>query len=380
MRSNRTAAIEIGTRSVRAVEVAGVDRSGFAIVSKIAVAPLPNGAVNAGKIRNPVLVGHALTQAVQEAGIKPYGPIVGFGGTCALTEVEIPAGVKPEEREQAIRAMRIEISPVLPLEDSVLSINEANRFVRTDGNTRSRLSVAAVSTEELANLVNVCRLAGVEPRAIDLLPAATMRAYVRVPEDTDDVFTVVDVGDSRTLVITRGGRDIRSTKQVNMGGRAFTDAILANFDGTEADAEERKRHLYLGDRFASTNASLRTGYGSTSAAAQEGHSDRLREAVDRVTTELVDQVANAVSTDAVSFNNHMTRGILLAGGAGQMPGLADRITEATGVPVQVARPWAQLQKTKSNLAYLDSKGAAADPSLLTEIGPAVGLALWKERS
>ena len=92
--------VDIGSTSVRAVEVAGVDVKGYALISRIGSSPLPQGAVVAGRVRSPKDVSVALVRALRAAGLPRHGFILGMTSPdLALTTMVFPATVRASERE-----------------------------------------------------------------------------------------------------------------------------------------------------------------------------------------------------------------------------------------------------------------------------------------
>jgi Tfp pilus assembly PilM family ATPase len=377
-RSKKAVGIEIASSSVRVVEVAGPARDGSAVVSRSAVVPLSTGAVTRGVIRRHVEVGAALTQAVKEAGVRPYGAIVGFGGTSAMAERLIPAAIPAADYDRFIREEGTPISASLDLSEAVLGIDELD-VVETSEGLKRRLTVAAIDYNQLELVIKVCYAAKIEPRAIDLVPTAAMRGYLRVPEDDTTVSTLVDVGATRTLVITRKGADVRSVQQISIGGDHFTDAIMGALNVDRAAAEARKQAYYVGDQYQASSDALRTGYGSAELADTTAPKDRLAQKVEEVTANLTNELADAIQTEGDNHNSEFTTEIVLGGGGGMLKGLVDRVQLAVQVPSQSRKPQITLQKTASNLAMLGQDQENPD-GMLASLATATGLALWKPRS
>ena len=375
-----TVGVDLGATEIRVVAVRGVDGEGRAVVSRIGRAPLRDGAISGGHIRNHVQASAALVRALKMAGVPRYGFILGFGAPeMAVNRLTLPAGVKPIERVSTIQTMGYQVAPSISLEDSVLGVNEVRTETTGDGREITTLVATAVAKSELDSLQKLMMLAGCQPRAIDLSAAGLMRALVRAGADDNEVHTVVDIGATKTTVITRQGLHLRSARALPIGGAAITRAIMSQTGETAEEAEQRKFLINLGVAASDMPVLLPNAYGAEpQAQATVGTSadTLLEEAIDAVANDLVEQIALSIENDATNFGNTFSQGIVLSGPTAQIPGLKDRVHQRLGVPVQLGHPWARFEKTRHNLPYL--QGGPDNPRPLVGLSTAIGLALWKE--
>lgn len=371
--------VDIGSTSVRVVEVRGLDSRGYAVVSRVGYAPMRENAIVGGRIRNAVAVSQALIRALKQAGVAPYGFVAGYAAPeAAVGRMMLPSALKGEERIKALRTMDRQVSASLRLEDSTIALNEIRRFSTGDGVSMTAVVVAAAGREEVEQLRQVFKLAKCSPRALDLAGAANMRALVRTVPDGTEVHTVVDIGSTKTSIATRQGPHLRSLRQVAVGGSSFTRAIMGVTGDTKQEAEARQKIISLVDRPVSGPVEVGSGYGST-GALQETESSRqtvLDESVSRVADDLVEQIASSIENDASNYGNSFTQGVVLSGATAQIPGLRERLSQRLGVPVQLGRPWATLERNRSNLLYL--RDGQEDPKMMMELTTAIGLALWSQ--
>lgn len=372
--------VDIGSTSVRVVEVRGLDSRGYAVVSRVGYAPMREGAIIGGRIRNAVAVSQALIRALKQAGVAPYGFIAGYSAPeAAVGRMMLPSALKGEERIKALRTMDRQVSASLRLEDSVITLNEIRRFTTADGVSMTAVVVAAAAREEIEQLRQVFKLAKCAPRALDLAGAANMRALVRTVPDGNEVHTIVDIGSTKTSIATRQGPHLRSLRQIATGGAALTRAIMTVTGDNRAEAEARQKIISLVDRPLSNPIGIVSGYGSSTDddAVEQNKQTLLDESVSRVADDLVEQIASSIENDASNYGNSFTQGVVLSGATAQVPGLRERLAQRLGVPVQLGRPWATLEKNRSNLLYL--RDGQEDPKMMMELTTAIGLALWSEQ-
>lgn len=368
--ANRRVGVDIGATGVRVVEIGGVDSSGYAIVRRAARVPLREGAIVAGEIKNPALLGQILAQALKQAGVPRQGFVLGTTSRfAAVSHLDSPVAVAAHERTDQIRLSRHEVSPTVPLADSAISWNlvEVRKSAVPPTNV---LNVALMLRRELEELRRVCKIASAQPQAIDLTAAGLLRALVRVPEDDRAITTIVDIGASKTLVATRQGTQLRSLRTIVSGGSIITRALMGSEDIDFDEAEDRKRFLRLPDH----HAPLATG----GYAEPEGSGLTPRSTAERTLTTAVDQlieeIAKSISVDSQAHQRDLTRGIQLTGGGARIPGLPERLQARIGVPVVLTKPWAELALPKKVSILAPNEQPT---ELLGDLTAAIGLALWR---
>jgi len=370
--------VDIGSTAIRVAAVRGLDTEGFAAVARVGIAPLKEGTVVGGKIRNHLLASQALIRALEMAGVPRYGFIVGYGAPdLAVARLSLPAAINANERITTIRTLDRQISPTLSLEESILDINEVRTDYTGDGRAMTTLVVTAAKREEVESLQKLMLLAGCQPRAIDLSAAGLMRALVRVPSNSNEVHTVVDIGETTTTVATRQGVHLRSVRVIPTGGRSLARAVMTETNDSLDEAVARRQLLQLSPELAEIPADLSATYGQASDIGGHGQpSTLLDEVVENAANDLINAIATAIENDASNYGNTLTQGVVLSGLTAQIPGLKNRVAQRLGVPVQLGRPWARLEKTRHNLPYLRGDDASSPlPSLAT----AIGLAMWKDQ-
>lgn len=372
---SRLVGVDLGASMVRVAEVAGVDSDGFAVISRVGLAPMPDGAIHGGRVRNPKDVSVALVKALRDAGVPRQGFILGLSSPdVALTTMAFPASVRPEERQTAILAMGRPISPTVALDESALATYLIGATADdAEGTAMRTIGVAAVLNEDLLALRQVCDLARCAPRAIDLSGAALLRSLMRVNPMAGEIGTVVDIGAGKVTVATRQGMLLRSLRTTVGGGsdvtRAIASAMRVEFD----EAEEAKMTMRLQSPAVLAQESSIYGVedGGGPAVSLSPADLAFGSSIDM----LVDTIAQSVETDAANHGS-MTQGVSLCGGTALVRGVKDRLQRRLGLPVAIGRPWADLERSKRNAPYFVS--GKADPKLLLMMATAVGLALWKE--
>lgn len=363
--------VDLGATAVRVVELSGIDSSGYAIVRRAAIVPLPEGAMDAGEVKRPAIVGQAVAEAFRQAGLAKQGAVVGFGSKhCAVGRLNSPISAEDSERTGLIRNTNQDIAPTVPTDESALSWN----IVGTDPHARPPshvLNVAAALRSSIRPLQDVFRYAEVELRAVDLSAAALLRSVVRTRQNEErTISTVVDIGATSTVIATREGGHLRSVRTVALGGAQITQALASGLGIERELAEEQKRHMRVAERARSLDTSDLYVDDSNELAPHTTAEDILARSVDQ----LVDEIARSVNADARAHGRRQTQGIQLVGGGSKLPGLAERVRATVGVPCTRATAWADIDFSKRTARLLATRDA---DDLIEELTVAVGLAMWR---
>lgn len=372
--------VDIGSTAVRVVEVAGISSEGWAEIRRIGIEPIQPDWLDAGDVRanRKTAVGAALARALKQAGVSGRGIIVGCPTPYAsVRRVSVPDSLSVAERTAFIRNQKTQITPVASNDDAALSWNSAAATTDAAGKVTHDLVVAASKRDVIQALVDVCRLAKAEPRAIDLTGAALMRALVRIAPDDDSVMSVLDVGATKTMLATRRGGHLRSVRTVKLGGEMFTQALAQETNGTREDAEVSKRYLRIIEP-TSRVAEPTTSYLGDLVAPAEPTPAKSSDAERRLLDEadrLINDISKLIAADAKEHGGR-TSAVYLTGGGARVHGFAERLAQQIEVKVIPAPPWAEIADTRRNARWLEG----ANPEFISDLTVAVGLATWHEPS
>lgn len=365
----RMVGVDFGTTEVRAVEVAGVDSNGLAIITRIGLSSVPEGCIVAGRIKNPQGAATALVKALKRANLPSYGFVLNISSPdVAMTTLNLPSSVRRDERTSAIRALGRPLSAGLPLEETVLASQLISSTTTNDGIDINTIAVAGALQSEIDIIKSVCKIAKCKPRAIDFSGVSLIRSLTRSKSNSNEIATVVDVGASKTSVSTRVGPHVRSLRVFPGGGIELTRSLLASFSGNFENAELAKQKLVLPSyKKISSEYSADDEYKSDS--------DLTLAAISSSVEILIDSIAQAIDFDASTHGSY-SQGVFLTGGTGLLKGFKDRLQQRVGIPVVIGKPWADIERSKRNIDYFNEGNP--DPFLLYRLSNAVGLALWKE--
>lgn len=382
--SGKRVGIDIGANAVRVAEVCGVDREGLAQVTRAAIVAMPPGAVAGGRVKDPAQVAFALKRAIREAKVSPYGAVLGVASPdAALATVSMLGAIKAGEWGSVLRLENQQISPKVPMADSALSLNRVSSLTADDGTVTHTLLAAATLRTEVDAVMEVCRLAKVTPRAIDLGAAAAFRGLARVTEDDGSVATLVDVGATKVTVTTRQGAHLRSVRTIEAGGDRITRALMGVTSAGYEDAEARKRAMRIGQPASGkAKSSLAEAIGSRYGSMEEQRviaedtSDVAQESLTTSADLLIEDIAAAVEQDSYNHPAMPTQAVVLCGLGSLLQGMPERMQNRLGIPTFIGRPWVKvIPSGRTSTLFVDG---VPDPALVLGMVSAVGLALWTE--
>lgn len=324
--------IDLGTTSIRMVQLSE-DSEGLHLASYVE-ARLPVGAMSeAGRVLDRDAVVDALSHAARAMGVRKR-----FGGSpcvsnmpASLSAVEV-VQIKTKDRKRAIRNAEIRASefakepPLDVIDDcSVLAQPvDANRYL-----------VLKSLREGLLERERVLRKAGFLP-SIEHEGFAMLRA-------ASDVNGVIDVGRKRTLLVCRDTADFPVCVHFGFGGDAIAERVSR---GLTLDVDRARERTH------------EEGIGIDSSAEW---------LVDRFVQDFEAALNGMTNDRSIVF-----REIVACGNGARVPGILERISARTNLPVRLAS------------SYLPAaKNTPIPAAVLQDLGPslhlAFGLALFSAK-
>jgi type IV pilus assembly protein PilM len=317
--------IDIGSTSVRAVEVSGAEKAKPTIVRSHEV-QLPEGSVRRGEVLEVNTVASALRKLWSSGGFKSKDVSLGMGGQRVFArDLVVPRASLSQIRESLPFLVQDQL-PV-PVADTILDFYPISEETTDEGPMVSGLLIAAIKESVSSNVAAVMR-AGLNPVHVDLIPFALTRALAPVHTNTG-LSVLLGVGANTTNVIVAQDGVPQFVRIITSGGDDITRALSTGLQVDLAQAEALKRSLGLGSAASSPQArpALDIIYG--------------------VVGELLNNVRNTLSYYTNSKKNVVLERIIASGGVTQMPGFTAALTERIGLPVVEAEPLGAQQLARS---------------------------------
>jgi type IV pilus assembly protein PilM len=323
--------LEIEAGSIAAAEVRG--SNGSAVVTASAVEPLAPGVFHEGEVLDPDRLAEALKGLFASHKLSKRVRLGVGNQNVVVRTVRLPAIEDPREMDAAVRFQAQEQIP-MPLDQAVLEHQVVGGVVGEEGaKPQVDVIVVAARREMVSSFVGPIRKAGLEPVGIDLSAFAMIRALAgqgaALPasepgQRPDEAVLYCNVGDVTNLAVARGRACLFT--RVSHAGLESTCEGLAGARGLTAEhAAQWISHVGIERPLEEIE-----GDPETVAAA--------RSALEGGVAALLDELRLSLDYYGAQEGALPVSRIVLGGAASAIPGMAPRMEESLGLPIQVARP------------------------------------------
>ena len=311
--------LDIGSSSVKAVELK-VGPKGFELLH-LGVAQVPHEAIVQGAFLNAGAIADAIREAVSGAKIKSTHVAVAVSGHSVIVKkISLPTMTR-EELEESIRW---EAEQYIPFD-----VNEVNLDfqILNPGAVEGQMDVLLVAAKKdlIDDYVNVLSEAGVTPAVIDVAGFAVANAWAANSEaQPAEVVAIANIGAQSTNINVLAGGVPAFTRDISIGGNAYTEEIQKALSITFDEAERIK----LG--------------GSGEEDSQDVVPQEVEQAMRNVSDSVIGEISRSLDFfSATSAESRISR-VFLAGGSSKVPGLDKRFEEKTGLAVERLNPLAHM--------------------------------------
>lgn len=277
------------------------------------IASLPNNSVFTSVIEMPKIPASELKTAI-EFEAKKYVPL-------PLSEVALSWSIIEEKKTKVTR-------------DTNLGTYQ------TDHENRTKVLLTAVPTVVINNYLEVFKLAGLDPQALEIEALALIRSLVG--EDTRNNI-LIDIGAKSTSINLVDSGYLRLSKNINVGGDTITTTLSKSLSVNFGRAEQFKKD-----------------FGLSSTAGQ----------IPQVMRPILDVIKNEVAQLIGLFESRGQKidKVIITGGGSRLPSLKEYLS-SFGKPIVTANPW-------TAVAYPENLKPVIEP-LGLNLAVAMGLAMRK---
>lgn len=333
--------VDIGTDSIRAVEITGAGKR--PIIKHHFEVALPDGAVRSGEVAEINTVAERLKQMWAAGKFTSRDIILGVGSPKVLVRDLTVPKLAAKELKISLPSYVQDMLPV-PVHEALLDFYPISESAGENGATvLNGLLVAAVKESVLAN-VTAAQKAGLSVVGVDLLPFAMTRM-----QKQQGLIAFVDVGARTTNVVVTYNGVPQFVRIIATGGFDLTQALSVRLEISLQQAEQMKLGLGLG----------------TAGVSPE----RLPavQIMREVTSDLLSSLRNTLAYYANTHPDQMYVSVVLSGRGANLLGFAEALGEITRIPVIIADPFSTVAPPKQLLN--------ASPRDRHTFGIALGLAM-----
>lgn len=136
--------------------------------------------------------------------------------------------------------LNYEIESMLPfsIENSIIDFIITKQFIE---NKKSQVLVAAIRNEDIKNVLDIYKLAGIEPEKITIDLFAIYNLYQQIPEyhNIKNSSTIIDIGSSSTRIGLLQNGQLKLTRTLNQGINTISQNIANEINQKANDIKEK---------------------------------------------------------------------------------------------------------------------------------------------
>ena len=337
--------IDIGASSVKLCQLKA-SKQGFALVN-FGLVPLPSEAVVDGALMNSPRIVEAIQELIAAHKIKNRHVAMSVSGhSVIIKKIALPQMTR-EELEESIQW---EAEQFIPFD--IQDVNIDVQIVNPKSAQQGQMDVVLVAAKK--DLVNeytsVIAESGLQPVVCDVDAFAIQNMFeANYDVPATETVALVNVGASKTNINIVAGGFPSFTRDLTVGGNAFTEEIQKQMNLTFEEAEALK---IGGKERRDTDVVIPADVERSLTAVAEN---------------LTSEVQRSIDFYAATSADPPPSQIYLVGGSARLQALSRAMEARIGVPVHVSDPFRKIQVSSQDADYLKTFGPAA--------GVAVGLAL-----
>jgi type IV pilus assembly protein PilM len=337
--------LDITTSSIKLIELAMA--GGQYRVESYAAEATPPNAINENTLVDPEAVGEAIRRAVKKSGTTVREVAVAISGDAAITKViQMPKSLRDADLETQVEMQADQYIP-FPMDEvsydfEVLGPNEK------DADSIDVLLVASRS-ENVEQLRTAVAAAGLVPRIVDveafaLENACRLMTHQMPDGGIDRNIALIDFGATSTTFSVLRNLKIIYTRDFAFGGHQLTEEIMRTYGLT---LEEAGRHKKEGGLPGNYQADV----------------------LDPFIDDMTQQVSRSLQFYLASGSGReQPEKILVCGGCGNVPGVAEVIQSRVGIAAEKGDPLGQMKLSSRARMQSVNRDATA---LLTACGLAL---------
>jgi type IV pilus assembly protein PilM len=344
-RNKLAVGLDIGSSSVKIVQLK--ERKGGFTLQAFGSAPLPPEAIVDGALMNSSAIVQAIQELVAKEKVKTKEVAIGVRGhSVIIKKISLPR-MSQEELDESIQW---EAEQYIPFD--VKDVNIDTTILTPEGDAAGQMDVLLVAAKKdmINDYMSVCAEAGLTATVVDVDAFAVQNAYeASYDVDPGTTAVLINVGAAVTNINILARGTTTFTRDITMGGNAFTEEIQKQLNISYDEAEALK----VG------------GQGETDAVVPQE--------VERVIAGVAEQLAGEIQRSldfysATAADNRIGR-ILLSGGTARIPALFKVLEARAGVPVEILNPFKNIEI--DNRRFDPAAILAAAPSAAVGVGLAL---------
>jgi len=335
--------LDIGSSTVKAVELTAKGKHGEFELSHLGIAKLPTEAIVQGAFLNSGAIADAIREAIDNGKIKSkHVAAAVYGHSVIVKKVSLPMMTRDELDEQ----IRWEAEQYIPFD-----VNEVNldfQIMESTG-AEGQMDVLLVAAKKdlIDDYVQVITEAGLIPATIDVAAFAVENAFeANYDVRPDEVVALVNIG-AQVVNINIVSEGVPAfTRDITTAGNQYTEEIQKALSISFDEAERIK----LGE--------------SDSDGDQAVVPAEVDEAMQSVTDTVIGEISRSLDFFAATTADSRIERVVLSGGGAKVVGFEAAFRERTGLTVETLNPLARILPNPR-----------LDPEMLEDVAPMLGVGI-----
>jgi len=346
-KSKSVVGLDIGSSAVKAVELKASGKN-FKVVA-FASEPVPPDSIVDGAIIDGAAVADAIRRVFDNKAFKTKEVAASLSGNAVIVKkINLPVMTEAELAE----SIYWEAEQYIPFDIQDVNLDYQILDAGTGENSKGTMEVLLVAAkkEKIADYTGVISQAGRVPVIVDVDAFALQNAYeVNYGLDPSLVVALVNFGASAVNINILSGGQSLFTRDISIGGNAYTDALQRELNVPYETADALKRGLHV-----------------------EGYSMELaRPTIRAVTENVLLEIQKTFDFFRGTTGSDRIDRLVVSGGASRVDGFVDMLAERFDSHVELFDPFKKVSFDADKFGVM----SAADVQATSAV--AVGLALRK---
>src|SRR5258706_270987 len=314
-KSKAVVGLDIGSSAVKAVELKPVGKS-FKVAA-YASEPVPPDSIVDGAIIDGGAVADAIRRLFENKAFKAKEVVASLSGNAVIVKkISLPVMTESELAE----SIYWEAEQYIPfdIQDVNLDYQILDPGTGPDAKGSMDVLLVAAKKEKIADYTGVIAQAGRAPVIVDVDAFALQNAYeANYGVEPNEVVVLLNAGASAININILGGDQSLFTRDISMGGNAYTEAVQKELHLSFDVAEAAKRGIPV-----------------------EGVSfDEVRPVLHAMTENVLLEIQKTFDFFKATAASDRIDRILLSGGGAATDGFVEALGERFGAPVELFDPF-----------------------------------------
>ena len=337
--------LDIGSSAVKAIELKPQGKNGYRVTA-FAVEPIPPDTIVDGAIIDAVAVADAIRRIFETKRFKSVEVVASLSGNAVIVKkIALPV-MTPAELAESIQWEAEQYIP-FDVQDVNIDYQVLDGGGAESGKQTMDVLLVAAKKEKIADYMGVIAQAGRTPIIVDVDAFAVQNCFETNYGSDAGVTVLLNAGASAINVNIVSGDQSLFTRDISVGGNAYTEAIQKEFGLAFDAAEEAKKGRQI-----------------------DGVSkEDLQHVLNTVSEAVLLEVQKTFDFFKATTDSGRIDRVLVCGGASQVEGFTELIAERFDTPVERLNPF------KAIAFDAASPKVAAAVDAVSTASVAVGLAL-----